>query len=245
MSNGTSYEPEAIAGMQLEQPLDLELSLGRAGYCNSQVSDALPFWCFPIERRLDEHEARASQDSIDQKEIVEPIRVNGRNPPPLHSSLLPALVVTAARHNTDTTRTACASEHWSQEQEKAVEVERPLFPGYIFAKMVEGVNDFSVPKRVIGVRDYLRFEGIPCAIQEGAILAIRRREGLEYERAQRAISGVHNFTKGEPVRVAEGPFSGFAAEVYSLDPKGAITALVNLFGRKTKAVFDGAQLEKV
>lgn len=128
---------------------------------------------------------------------------------------------------------------------RKVEVERPLFPGYIFAKMVEGVNDFSVPKRVIGVRDYLRFEGVPCAIQDGAILAIRRREELEYERAQRAISGVHNFTKGEPVRVAEGPFSGFAAEVYSLDPKGAITALVNLFGRKTKAVFDGAQLEKV
>jgi transcriptional antiterminator RfaH len=128
---------------------------------------------------------------------------------------------------------------------RKVEVERPLFPGYIFAKLIEGVSDFSIPKRVVGVRDYLRFEGIPCAIQEGAIDAIRRREGIEMERAQRAISGVHNFAKGEPVRVAEGPFSGFAAEVYSLDPKGAITALVNLFGRKTKAVFDGAQLEKV
>jgi transcription antitermination factor NusG len=128
---------------------------------------------------------------------------------------------------------------------RKIDVTRPLFPGYIFAKLIEGIDDFSLPKRVNGVRDYLRFEGLPCAIQEGAIAAIRHREAVELERAKRAISGVHDFEIGEAVRVAEGPFSSFAAEVFSLDAKGAVTALVNLFGRKTKVVFDGAQLEKV
>lgn len=128
---------------------------------------------------------------------------------------------------------------------RKLEVARALFPGYLFAKLVEGVNDFREPKRVAGVRDYLKFEGVPCALQERAIIAIRHREASELDRAQRAISGVHNFAKGEPVRIADGPFSGFAAEVFSLDAKGAVTALVNLFGRKTRAVFDGAQLEKV
>ncbi|MGY3607647.1 MULTISPECIES: transcription termination/antitermination protein NusG [unclassified Bradyrhizobium] len=128
---------------------------------------------------------------------------------------------------------------------RKVEVERPLFPGYIFARLVEGIDDFSAPKRVNGVRDYLRFEGLPCALQRGAIDAIRRREEIEMERATRAISGIHNFTVGEDVRVAEGPFSGFAATVFALDAKGAVSALINLFGRKTKVVFDGAQLEKV
>lgn len=128
---------------------------------------------------------------------------------------------------------------------RKIEVERPLFPGYVFARLVVDVDDFSAPKRVNGVRDYLRFEGLPCAIQQGVIDAIRHREGIELERAQRVVSGVHNFAVGEPVRIADGPFSGFAAQVFSMDSKGSVTALVNLFGRKTKAVFDGAQLEKV
>lgn len=130
-------------------------------------------------------------------------------------------------------------------RQRKIDVLRPLFPGYVFAKLTVDVDDFSAPKRVNGVRDYLRFEGLPCAIQEVAIDAIRRREAIELERAKRAISGVHDFEVGENVRVADGPFSGFAAEVFSMDPKCAVTALVNLFGRKTKVVFDGAQLEKV
>lgn len=128
---------------------------------------------------------------------------------------------------------------------RKLEVQRPLFPGYIFAKLVEGVDDFGLPKRVAGVRGYLCFEGLPCAIQEGAINAIKAREEVESDRFRRIVLGKYEFAVNESVRVADGPFSGFAATVFSLDPKGAISALVDLFGRKCKVVFDGGQLEKV
>jgi hypothetical protein len=96
VSRFASHEPEAFAGLQLEQSLDLELRLGGAGYCNSQVSDGLSFRRPSIEGRFDEHEACAPQNSVDQKKIVEPIRVNSRNPAPLHP-VLPALGANCAR----------------------------------------------------------------------------------------------------------------------------------------------------
>lgn len=128
---------------------------------------------------------------------------------------------------------------------RKIEVERPLFPGYIFAKLIEGIDSFSVPISVRGVRDYLRFEGIPCALQQVVIDAIANQQQLETDRFHRTIMGRHGFELNERVRISDGPFSGFAATVFGLEPKGAVSALVDLFGRKCKVVFDGAQLEKV
>jgi transcriptional antiterminator RfaH len=127
---------------------------------------------------------------------------------------------------------------------RKVEVQRPLFPGYIFARLVEGVDDFSLPKRVAGVRDYMRFYGVPCVLPDGMVEAIRSREASEYERYSRAGTKAP-FEEGEVVRVAEGPFAGFCADVFSLDDNGRVAALVNIFGRKTKVQFEGEQLEKV
>lgn len=127
---------------------------------------------------------------------------------------------------------------------RKIEVERPLFPGYIFARMVEGVDDFGLPKRVAGVRDYLRFSGVPCAIPTPLIEAIEQKEMEELDRFARRQDAA-SFKVGESVRVAEGPFMSFAAEVYKLDAKGRIDALVNLFGRKVKVKFEAEQLEKV
>jgi transcriptional antiterminator NusG len=127
---------------------------------------------------------------------------------------------------------------------RKLEIEAPLFPGYVFARMTEGVDDFGLPKRVAGVRDYLRFNGVPCAIPLPLIEAIEQRENLELERFQRRQDAA-SFAVGENVRVAEGPFARFAAEVFKLDPKGRIEVLVNIFGRKTKVQFDAEQLEKV
>jgi transcriptional antiterminator NusG len=127
---------------------------------------------------------------------------------------------------------------------RKIEVERPLFPGYVFARMIEGVDDFGLPKRVSGVRDYLRFSGVPCAIPSPLIEAIEQKEQSELERFQRRLDAA-SFQVGEQVRVADGPFASFAAQVFKLDPKGRIQALVDLFGRKVPITFDGAQLEKV
>jgi len=125
---------------------------------------------------------------------------------------------------------------------RKIEVQKPLFPGYIFARLREGIDDFGLPKRVAGVRDYLRLDGRPCSLPGAAIDAISSKEAYEAERFFNA--GAAPFEIGETVRVSEGPFSGFAAEVYECDDRGRVGALVTMFGRKTKVRFDGEQLEK-
>lgn len=91
MSSFAPHKPETFSGLQLEQSLDFQLRLGGAGKRNPHVNDGLPLRAFPLERGLDEHEARTPQNSIDQKEVVEPVRVYRGNPPPFHSNVLPAL----------------------------------------------------------------------------------------------------------------------------------------------------------
>jgi hypothetical protein len=104
MSRGASHEPEAFAGLLLEQPLDFQLCLGGAGKRSSQVKHGTALWLPPVEWRFDEHEGRASQNSVDQKKILETVCVYRRNPAPFHSNLLPALGAKCAReileHNT-------------------------------------------------------------------------------------------------------------------------------------------------
>jgi hypothetical protein len=113
MSRFASHEPEALAGLQLEQPLDFELCFGGSGKRNSQVDDGLPLRLFPLECGLDEHEPRASQDAIDQKEILETVCVYRRNPPPFHSNVLPARFgMNIAQGKTCTGCVSCTSELW-------------------------------------------------------------------------------------------------------------------------------------
>jgi hypothetical protein len=102
MSSRASHEPEAFAGLLFEQPLDFQLCLGGAGKCGSQVKHGTALWLPPVEGRLDEHECRASQNSVDQKKILETVCVYRRNPAPFHSSVLPALGATAAQGKTCT-----------------------------------------------------------------------------------------------------------------------------------------------
>jgi hypothetical protein len=102
MSSRASHEPEAFAGLLFEQPLDFQLCLGGAGKCSSQVKHGTALWLPPVEGRFDEHEGRASQNSVDQKEILETVCVYRRNPAPFHFRLLPALGATAAQGKTCT-----------------------------------------------------------------------------------------------------------------------------------------------
>lgn len=109
MSRFAPHKPEALAGLQFKQPLDLQLRFGGAGKSNSHVNDALPLRRPSFECGFDEHEACASQNSIDQKEIVEPIRVYRGNPPPFHSCALPALVGATAAPGKTCTQEPCSS----------------------------------------------------------------------------------------------------------------------------------------
>lgn len=126
---------------------------------------------------------------------------------------------------------------------KKIEEQRAMFPGYIFVK-VRTDYDFQVPKRVRGVRGYLRdAEERPYVLPAVIVDEIVAREQHEFDRF-RSKKGMFKFEVGQEVRATDGPFWGFVGRVEALDDKGRVDALLDLFGRKTKVRFEGAQLER-
>jgi hypothetical protein len=60
VSRFAAHQPEALAGLLFEQPLNFELSFGGAGKRYSQVEHGLALRRSSFERRLDQHERLCS-----------------------------------------------------------------------------------------------------------------------------------------------------------------------------------------
>jgi hypothetical protein len=99
MSCCAAHQSEPIVRLLFQQALNLKLGFGSAGKRGSQIQNWFPFWRSSLEHRFDQHERRAAQNSIDQKEIIEPVCVNSRNPPPLHSHFPALFVAKTAKGN--------------------------------------------------------------------------------------------------------------------------------------------------
>lgn len=82
---------------------------------------------------------------------------------------------------------------------------QPLFPGYIFARFDAESGDFAVVKRCPGVAYVLGYGGIPVAVQEDLVLAIRRR--LE----QGVTPTELRFSPGDRILITDGPLKDVEA----------------------------------
>lgn len=91
----------------------------------------------------------------------------------------------------------------------------PLFPGYVFARCVPGI-EFNAVHYCPGVLGIVRFGGWLAAIQDGVIAGFRAREDdrglLRVGRERRG------FVQGERVRVTAGHLNGFEGVVAKYMP---------------------------
>lgn len=85
---------------------------------------------------------------------------------------------------------------------------QPLFPGYIFARFEAEPNDSVLVKRSPGVAYVLGYGGMPVAVPEELVSAIRRKleDGFILPELQ--------FSPGDRVYITEGPLKD--AEAYSI-----------------------------
>lgn len=126
---------------------------------------------------------------------------------------------------------------------RKVEVRRPMFRGYLFVKLGP-LDAFGKVAQALGVHKFLRFGDDYATVPD---LVMERIFGIEQVlmnppkvRGPAAI-----FTPGETVRVSEGTFSGFNAEILKLDDAERITILLPFFGRYTPTQVFAEQLEKL
>jgi transcriptional antiterminator NusG len=121
---------------------------------------------------------------------------------------------------------------------------RKFFPGYIFVKMVDPVQNqrvWHLIKNTPKVTGFVGDQTNPSPVPESQIRAVTTQMEIGAAKPKPKVL----FEEGEHVRVVGGSFSGFSGIVEEVKPdKGKLRVLVSIFGRATPVELDFIQVEK-
>ncbi len=119
-------------------------------------------------------------------------------------------------------------------------VERKVFPGYVLVEMMMGDDSWYVVRNTPGVTSFVGSGNKPTPLTDGEVRAILRQIKLDAPKYKVA------FTKGEAVRVTDGPFTDLHGVVDEVNPeRNKVKVLVSIFGRETPVELDFLQIEKL
>jgi transcriptional antiterminator RfaH len=127
------------------------------------------------------------------------------------------------------------------------QVEKPMFPGYLFVRF--GVHTpnwqriFTSPG-LRPINTLLCINGHYATLPEDAMAKIGRTENA-LRLQENLPRKLMPFKQGETVRIEEGPFCGFYAEVSDLDDQGRIGLLMEILGRVSRIYIPAEHLSPV
>jgi len=121
-------------------------------------------------------------------------------------------------------------------------VERKVFPGYVLVEMVMSDEAWYVVRNTPGVTSFVGSGTRPVPLHENEIKSILKQVTKETDKPKAKIS----FSKGQSVRVIDGPFTEFIGTVSDINmDRNKVTVLVSFFGRETPVILDFLQVEKI
>jgi transcription termination/antitermination protein NusG len=121
-------------------------------------------------------------------------------------------------------------------------VQRKVFPGYVLVEMIMSDEAWYVVRNTPGVTSFVGSGTKPVPLHESEIRTILKQAAKETEKPKAKIS----FSKGQSVRVIDGPFTEFIGTVSDINmDRNKVTVLVSFFGRETPVVLDFLQIEKI
>lgn len=116
------------------------------------------------------------------------------------------------------------------------EVERKVFPGYVFIKMIITDETWYIVRNTRGVTGFVGTTTKPVPLTQAEI------DNLGVER--RAVNV--NYDVGDSVKIIDGPLLGFVGVVEEIDrEKQKVKVKVSIFGRETTAELELAQVSTV
>lgn len=125
-------------------------------------------------------------------------------------------------------------------QGKKETVEEKIFPGYVLVRMVLNDETWLLVRTTQGVTAFIGAGNKPTPISEKEVTAIKQFMKVE-EPLYKAT-----FSKGEAVKIVDGPFADFLGTIDSIDEtKGKLKVLVSIFGRETPVELDFLQVSKL
>ena len=120
-------------------------------------------------------------------------------------------------------------------------VQKKVFPGYVLVEMLLGDDSWYVVRNTPGVTGFVGSGNKPTALMPSEVTAILKKAvGAEPPRVK------VSFSKGERVKVVDGPFVDFIGVVDEINAeRGKVRVLVSMFGRETPVELDFLQVSRI
>lgn len=123
-----------------------------------------------------------------------------------------------------------------KEDGSSKEVERKLFPGYVFVKMVYTDETWYVVRNIRGCTGFVGPSSKPVPLTESEVYKM----GVE----TRVVEV--SYEVGDQVRIIDGPLEDFVGIVDELDTdKNYVKVTISMFGRETPVELELNQAEKI
>ena len=124
---------------------------------------------------------------------------------------------------------------------KKSEIDRKVFPGYVFIEMILDDNTWYLVKSTTGVIGFVG-DAKPTPVKNSEIAAIRN--ALAESETRPLIRPA--WSLGQAVRVMSGPFADFTGSIQEINaPKDKVKVLISIFGRDTPVELEFSQIEKI
>jgi transcriptional antiterminator NusG len=124
---------------------------------------------------------------------------------------------------------------------KKYTIDRVFLPGYVFVEMALDNELWHVVKNTPRVTGFLQTGDQPNALSEAEVNAMLNRSDVTKEKPKMKLK----FSKGEQVRITEGPFANFNGAVDDVnEDKQTLKVMVSIFGRPTPTEVSFANVEK-
>ena len=122
------------------------------------------------------------------------------------------------------------------EDSKSREVERKIYPGYVFIKMVYTDETWYVVRNIRGCTGFVGPSSEPIPLTDAEV----EKMGVESRSVELA------YKVGDSVRVTDGPLEDFVGVVDEIDvDKNIVRVTVSMFGRDTAVELELNQAELV
>ena len=119
-------------------------------------------------------------------------------------------------------------------------VQKKVYPGYVLVEMILDPDSWFVVRNTPGVTSFVGSGNKPTPLTDPEVKQILRHMGVETPKFRVA------FTKGQSVRVTDGPFAEFIGTVDEVNPeRNKVKVLVSILGRETPVELDFLQVEKL
>src|SRR5438270_4635484 len=124
---------------------------------------------------------------------------------------------------------------------KKYTIDRVFLPGYVFVEMALDNDLWHVVKNTPRVTGFLQTGDQPNALSEQEVNAMLNRSDVTKDTTKMKMK----FTKGEQVRINEGPFANFNGAVDDVnEDKQTLKVMVSIFGRPTPTEVEFSNVEK-